>query len=154
MVRKEMEKRDFMRTSTRHFIGLAMSLAVVLTLELGIPAVVHAETELRANIPFEFYVGDQKFTLGDYTVRVSGAYIRVFDRHGHSAFALTTGVTKSNRKDTEGLLVFSNYENYRFLSQVWTTGYTAGKALLKAPLEVQAAWDKSKMEPTTLRASR
>src|SRR5215475_841566 len=133
-----------MRASRRHFVGLATSLAVVLTMGMGVPGVARGETELKAKIPFEFYVGDKKFAPGDYKVLVCPTYIRLSDRKGNTSFVLTTGVTKSNWNSMHsGLLVFTTYDNYRFLSQVWREGYSAGNELIKAPLEIQVARNHS-----------
>ena len=144
-----------MRASTLHFVGLATTLAVALTLGVGVPGIVHAQSDLKAKIPFEFYAGNQKFAPGDYTVRDFGTYIQLSDRKGHSTFVMTTAVTKSNWRDIQnGLLVFSNYGEYRFLSQVWTEGYSFGKELLKVPLEVEIAQKELSNQKIALRAGR
>jgi hypothetical protein len=108
---------------------------------------------LRANIPFDFIVGDKTLEAGKYIVgTVTGSSdegIRVQSRDGRqSAMRLTNGVQPSNaraihpepkrrsRNEKNGaMLTFHRYGNTYFLAQVWRPGATEGRELLKSKAE-------------------
>ena len=144
-----------MKVSRHLFVGLVTSLAVVLLLGVAAPPVLHAKTHLGLKIPFEFYVGNQQFAPGDYTVVVTGAYIKVSDTNGHSVFVLTDPIKKPERMNVgSGLLVFTHYYNTYFLSEVWREGQSAGNELKKTALELQIARSSINRGPIALRAGR
>lgn len=121
-------------------ISLLAAMAIVVLAGVSVPAVTYAQSQMGLKIPFDFYVGDQKFQPGDYTVLVSGAYIKVSDGHGHSMFAITSPVANPGWNGTSGgALVFTRYDNYYFLSEVRMAGYSSANGLLKTPMEVQIA---------------
>lgn len=144
-----------MKTRIDRMAGLVASLAV-LVVGLSVPSALFAQSTLTGvNIPFNFYVGELKFASGEYTVKVTGDYIKLSDGNGHSAFVLTTRVTKNNWRDTRnGLLVFNHYENAYFLSEVWREGYSNGNQLMKTSTEVQAARNNAASAPIALSAHR
>jgi hypothetical protein len=113
----------------------------------SVPAVTYAQSQMELKIPFDFYVGDQKFEPGNYTVLVYGAYIKISDGNGHSKFALTNPVANPGWKGTSGgALVFTHYDTYYFLSEVRRGGYSSANGLTMAPLEVQIARNSATRE--------
>lgn len=144
-----------MKTSTNRWVGLAASLALVVAMGMSVPSIAQAQSQMSVKIPFEFFFGNDRFAAGDYTVLVSGAYIRLSDGNGHTTFLLTNSTTKPERKNlTAGLLVFNRYDNNHFLSEVWRAGYNTGNELIKAPQEIRLARNGTIKEPIVLRAAR
>jgi hypothetical protein len=117
--------------------------AVVALLTLSITATVQAQsTGLRANIPFEFYVGDKLLPAGTYTVMPhgTGGAISVADNAGHSAGRLTNGVMRSHAgSSAESVLIFNVYGDRYFLTEVRWSGYPAARGLLKSKVELEVA---------------
>jgi hypothetical protein len=143
-----------MKTSVRPLAGLVISLALVLAAVVSVPSVAHAQSLLRAKIPFEFIVGEQQFAPGNYTVLVTPAYIKVSDEDGHSRFVITNSLTKpALNRVRGGMLVFTRYDNSYFLSEVWREGYSSGNAVNKTSLEARIARNSSTKEPIALRAA-
>lgn len=121
-------------------VSLLTAMAIVVLAGVSVPAVTYAQSQMGLKIPFDFYVGNQKFEPGEYTVLVSGAYIKISNGNGHSMFAMTNPVANPEWKGTSGgTLVFTHYDNYYFLSEVRRGGYSSANGLLKAPMEVQIA---------------
>lgn len=89
---------------------------------------------LRANVPFEFSVGDKTLAPGEYRVtRNDSVQMTVAGREG-SAIRLSIAI-ESNEVQKQAKLVFHRYgENY-FLSEVWTAGDKTGRKLLKSKQE-------------------
>jgi hypothetical protein len=89
---------------------------------------------LRANVPFEFSVGDKTLASGEYRVTRMGHDAMTIAGREDSAIRLSIAI-ESNKVQEQGKLVFHRYgENY-FLSEVWTAGDKTGRKLLKSKQE-------------------
>jgi hypothetical protein len=93
---------------------------------------------LKANIPFDFVVGDKTLAAGDYSVRqitanADGILVRS-NQNGHSAMRLTNALTAGapKRKTT---LTFLRYGDTYYLSQVWMAGSSQGREMVKSKSE-------------------
>ena len=119
--------------------GLTM-LALLLTLALATTVATASgqnQSAVKANVLFEFIVGDKALNAGEYSVSAIGI--------GHDALAiqginandnavrLVNTTTRSAEKSTK--LVFHRYGNTFFLSEVWTAGEVQGRQLLKSRQE-------------------
>ena len=82
---------------------------------------------VRANVPFEFIVGDKTLPAGKIVVRElsatnSGAMAISNLDAGQNAVRITHGVTNPRQAD-RAKLVFRKYGNRYYLAQVWIPGY-------------------------------
>ena len=119
-----------------------VTMAVVMMTSLTIVTDAEAQTnqvQLKANIPFDFYVGDKRLPAGNYLVTQpgKGALWVIGDRGSTPIF--TTPVTNRNGKK-DAVLVFNKYtEDQLFLSEVrWEGDYMASK-LRQSSLELEIA---------------
>ena len=100
------------------------------------------ENVVKANIPFDFVVGNQVLPAGEYLVTAQGSaneaiLIRSTDSKS-AAMTLTFGCASANpSKDTK--LVFHTVGGRYFLSQVWAQGYSQGRELRKSSAEIEMA---------------
>lgn len=100
-------------------------------------------SKLRANIPFDFVVGDKKLPAGEYLIgraqQGSGDNLLLISSvAGHqSAFRFTTPLTALDPKN-KGALVFHRYGDQYFLSQVWNGGSSTGRMLFESRGEREA----------------
>src|ERR1051326_4095637 len=95
--------------------------------------------QLKANIPFDFYVGDKKLPAGNYimTQPAIGA-LWVIGDHGSTPI-FTTGVTIRGR-NTEPMLVFNKYTpGQLFLSEVRWSGNPMASKVQQSELEQEIA---------------
>ena len=99
-----------------------------------------AQTLMRANIPFEFSVGETHFAPGEYDIRYSSHVLAVHQAAGDhaAAMSLTFQASRPNTPET-GLLEFRRYGNSYFLSKIWTPGNREGGALPKTAREKELA---------------
>jgi len=113
---------------------------------------------VRANIPFDFTVANKKFPAGEYFISrpqsSSGdAVLLVSSADGNrNTFRLTSGVWTSAPKESS-ILVFHQYGDQYFLSQVWPAGASVGRELLESRAEREAragGTDKVAMKERTV----
>lgn len=129
-------------------IALAFMTALVSNAQSG-------RQQLRANIPFDFIVGDKTLEAGKYVVGTitsnSDEGMLVRSRDGRqNAIRLTTSVRSSNSKNVAvhpepkrrarnekngAMLTFHRYGSAYFLAQVWRPGSAEGRELLKSKAE-------------------
>lgn len=87
---------------------------------------------LRANIPFDFKVGDKSFSAGRYSVnrvQQDDVVINISSLAGKgNAFRGTVAVTIAKVR-TRATLVFHRYGDQYYLAQVWPAGASTGREL-------------------------
>jgi hypothetical protein len=96
----------------------------------GITANAQQATKIEANVPFDFIVGDQYLTAGEYVIRVSGMpsgakHVEIRSKDGktlYAALAIANGDTSRGRSE----LVFERTEGRVVLRKILTesTGYS------------------------------
>jgi hypothetical protein len=136
-------------------IVLAM-LSLLVTLAVTSVTAQSSADFMRIRIPFEFAIGDKTLAPGDYIVKRSVSdrpemlLIRSVD--GDSGGYLLTMNVQAKTRQSESKLVFHQYKNQYFLSQVWTAGDSAGRELHKSGRERAAARELAKNtgEPQTV----
>ena len=114
------------------------------------------ETRVKADIPFDFIVGNQVLSAGEYMVASEGAtnqviVIRSSDRKT-AIMALTNSCSSAKPSDTTKL-VFHRLAGRYFLSQVWAAGNSGGRQLPKSRFEVQLAKNSNARDEVALQAS-
>ena len=125
------------------------SILLALTVLLLATAAQAQTTNVKANIPFDFVVGDHAYSAGEYTVKslsqISAA-IRI-----DSADESEKGMTLSNacqkaQPATQTTLVFQRLGDNYFLYQVWTERNSLGREFPMSKAQVQLAKNNSKPE--------
>lgn len=113
-----------------------LSLLFLLTL-----ASVHAQSATTINVivPFDFNVAGKMLPAGEYIVRrttqTNDEGWKIMRKDGRvGAFVLTMFI-QAGAISENSRLVFNRYDDQYFLSQVWTSGKSHGRGLLKAGRE-------------------
>jgi len=106
----------------------ALALSILVSLA-ALPAVAKSVDGMRAQVPFDFHVGDKLVRAGEYTVRSMTAdeqLIRISS--GKDVASITTNYGRQGGNgDGRARLVFNKYGDQYFLSAVWgadSTGRT------------------------------
>ena len=103
--------------------------------------------KLRANVPFDFVVGDKTLPAGNYAVRQitqgsdGGILISSSDSR-HKAIRLSNNVQANAVKGAR--ITFRRYGSTYFLAQVWTSGSMEGREMLKSKAERAAERELAK----------
>ena len=114
--------------------------ALTLVAWLMVPATHAQSIMLKADIPFNFVVGDTQLQSGEYHVKqLRPGVIQVQDKVTRSsAIVMTTGVQTGKTSDV-GKLVFNRYGDNYFLSRIWEPSSITGRQLPKSRLEREVA---------------
>lgn len=103
---------------------------------------------LRANIPFDFVVGDKTLAAGEYAVgqmtSTSNEGIAVRSTDGRQGAIRLTNTLQANAPKNRAMLVFNRYGSSYYLSQVWTSGSAEGREMLKSKAERAAERELAK----------
>ena len=125
-----------MRLTIHVAVGALAALGLVF---LNAPVRIEAQSiALKANIPFEFHVGDKKLPAGTYVIERLGDAIRIAGDPGQSAMVLSNAVAK-RPADVRDMLVFSRYGDNYFLSEARWSGYLTARGVLKSRSETEFA---------------
>lgn len=122
----------------------AFTMLVTIMAMALVTAVVSANAQtsgqnLRADVPFDFVVGDKTMTAGEFSVRSitqqsdAGIAVRSADS-SQSAIRLSESV-QAAKAPQQSMLVFHRYGDKYYLAQIWTAGKSEGRELLKSKSE-------------------
>lgn len=107
---------------------------------------------IRADIPFDFVVGNKtlaagKYSVGQITTNSDGGILVKSRDGGHSALRLTNAVlVKAPRPRTS--LTFLRYGNTYYLSQVWISGSAEGLQVIRSKAERAADRELARISST------
>ena len=110
----------------------ALALSFLMTLA-ALPAAAKSVDGMRAQVPFDFHVGDKLVRAGDYTIRSMTADEQLIRISSGKEAASTTTNSGQERGNGEGRarLVFHKYGDQYFLAAVWgadSTGRTLSES--------------------------
>ena len=92
---------------------------------------------MRANIPFDFAVGDRHLDKGEYIVRVESGVVQLRSTKGSGAFSLSQAASPG-KSQTGNVLEFRRYGDAYFLSKLlWADG--VARELPKTRSEIEIA---------------
>lgn len=117
--------------------GFTMSMLVVAL--AFVTAVVSANgqsSQTRANIPFDFTVGDTTLTAGNYAINsatLEGVCLKISNTEAKGVAVRLTMPLSGTAKNTK--LVFHRYDQRYFLAEVWSDGGNRGRQLMKGKQE-------------------
>ena len=114
--------------------------ALTLVAWLMVPATHAQSIMLKANIPFNFVVGDQQLPSGEYQVKqLQSGVVQVQGRATRSSATVLTMSTQAAQIPNVGKLVFNRYGDQYFLSKIWAPSSGTGHELRKSRLEREVA---------------
>jgi hypothetical protein len=116
------------------FFGLGLLLVA--------SAVQAQDNGVKADIPFDFVVGNQMLPAGEYTIVNQGHVnqaILIRSDEGKTAILSLTQSCSSLNPSAKTKLVFHTMAGRYFLYQIWTQGNSSGRQLPKSKAEVELA---------------
>jgi len=121
-----MKKRTFV-TATLFVLSIIVAAQVA-----------QADEPMLVNIPFAFVAGNVTLPAGEYRVQKldrNSAVVLIRCSDATASAMVVTHAAQAKELQTESKLIFNQYGNRYFLSQVWTAGSIRGRQLLKSPQE-------------------
>jgi hypothetical protein len=121
-------------------------IALTLFAVLMVPAT-QAQSIFKAEIPFDFAVGNKWLPAGEYKVKPVSERVTLIQSQDarSSAVAMTIEVHAGKTSDV-GKLVFNRYGEQYFLSKIWVLSSDTGRELTKSRLEREVA-AQSRVKP-------
>ena len=133
----------------------AYQVLIALTLFAGlmVSATQAQSIMLKADIPFDFVVGDKRLSSGEYHVKsLDQVTMQIQSKDARStAIVLTTGMQAAKISDV-GKLIFNRYGDQYFLSKIWAPSSDSGRELQKSRLEREVAQRLSEGGTTVIAA--
>lgn len=136
-------------------------LVLVSSMAVAAQAQTGSRTQLVANIPFEFSVGDKSMPAGEYTVRQVNpssdrAILQLQSRNGKATamIQMNTVIAKANGQETASLH-FDRYGNRYFFAQAWmpgNDGLAAAKSRAERIAQKELAGTRPQTESVSLRS--
>ena len=109
-------------------------------------------SELRANIPFEFNVGDKTMPAGEYTVTQVNpssdrAALQLRSKDGrHAVMILMNNVI--GKANESARLVFNRYGSESYFAEAWTSSESNGLQAPRSKAERAARQELAGLKPT------
>ena len=132
------------------------SVLFTLTVLLLATAAQAQQTNVRADIPFDFFAGDRMYPAGEYwltSMPSNDAIVRIGGIDEITTQNLTSNACRNATGSKETKLVFRRVgENY-FLYQVWVAGNLDGREFFKTRAETLLAKNHDKSEYVIVAAS-
>jgi len=116
-------------------LSMLMLLAVVALATTAVSA--QTSGRLVANVPFSFIVGDKELPAGTYGVQattIGSGILRIAGTENSKSTVRLSTLLHRNYTG-KGKLVFHRYQDQYFLSEIWQTGETDGRQLMKSNRE-------------------
>lgn len=126
----------------KSFAALLLAVSILSLTASSLTAQAQSADQLKASIPFSFTIGNQTLPAGEYTVRYvnqsSGKSALLFrSLDGRTSRIVNMNIAQSGRAEMKASLVFNQYGESHFLSEVWTGGDQYGLSLPKSRAERQ-----------------
>jgi hypothetical protein len=132
---------------SKQFFRAFIMAGLLITAAAG-SALAQSPEKVIVDVPFNFIVGDKTLAAGEYSVRnistgrTQALLIRSAD--GRSAYITLTNPVQGSSVRKGARVVFKQYGDRYFLSQVWTPGVDVGRAVPKARLQREAESEEAR----------
>ena len=115
-------------------------IALTLFAGLMVPATHAQSIMLKADIPFDFVVGDKQLPSGEYHVKqINSGTTLIQGKDAHSSAVVLTAAAQAAKISDVSKLVFNRYGDQYFLSKIWEASSVAGRQVVKSRLEREVA---------------
>ncbi len=103
-----------------------LQICSVVGLVILLTVVTQAQTQYRANIPFDFSIGQKNFKAGEYSVgwltpNADSKVIVIRDAKGRNSYAIMPAIASS--KTETAALTFNRYADKYFLAKINTPAF-------------------------------
>lgn len=117
---------------------MLMFLVVPTLVSSTVPVGASSTGQVRANVPFEFIVGDHTLPSGKYNIGAitnAGEGLAIRSADNRNVVVRLTNSIESKKNNTQARLVFHRYGQRYFLAEVWSGGESTGRMLMKSQKE-------------------
>jgi len=112
--------------------------------------------EIRANIPFSFYVQDTRLPAGSYTLNMLDdsdlQVMQIRSQDGKDAVVFDVDDTQQNSTPSTTELIFHRYGSHEYLSRIFESGSADGSRVVSTRSEMAVQKDGAKSQEHALHA--
>src|ERR1700688_5283912 len=119
-----------------------LSVLSVLAVLLLAPPARAQQTGVKADVPFDFVVGNRAYPAGEYLLKAAlddGGIIRIENMNEVSAAFASSNPCSKGTPSARTSIVFHRMGGHYFLYRMWTAGDLTGREFLKGRIEVKLA---------------
>jgi hypothetical protein len=114
----------------RKAYNIVAIIVLVGSMAVAAKAQTSGRTQMMANIPFQFSVGNKTLPAGEYTLILvsadsSNVALKIQSRNG-KASAMVRMMTVTGRAQESAKLIFHRYDNQYFFAEAWIDGDNSG----------------------------
>ena len=114
----------------KHVYTMIAMIVLVGSMAVAAKAQTSGRTQLIANIPFQFSVGDKTLPAGEYTVLSvnadsSNVALKIQSQDGKTS-AMVRMMTVTGKAQESAKLIFHRYGNQYFFAEAWVDGDSSG----------------------------
>ncbi|HTR27140.1 MAG TPA: hypothetical protein VMI10_24420 [Terriglobales bacterium] len=103
------------------------SVLTVLVIIVGCMGTASAGTVAKADVPFEFSIGDRTYSAGTYSlVALKDDLLALYDERGQNVGMMLTMKERNFEPPTESKMKFELINGRHVLTEVWTAGQPTG----------------------------
>lgn len=129
----------------KNLLSILFALAAILLA----PAAQAQQKGIRADVPFDFIVGNRAYPAGEYMLKSTindNGILRLENVQEVSAVFISSNPCSESTPSKQTKLVFHRMAGRYFLYQVWTEGNLTGREFPKSRIEVQLAQNHEKSD--------
>lgn len=131
---------------------LTLSFICVLTLLVASGSAYAQAVHVRVTVPFGFTANNKTLPAGQYEVMSTGApysqFLEIRRLDGKYVTYVSASDLQASNRSSETKLVFQQYGNRYFLSELWMQGTRSGLEFSKAPAELHEAKNSAGQQVT------
>jgi hypothetical protein len=113
---------------------LNLSLAILAAALTG-PGLFAQSMNYRADVPFNFQIGETQMPAGHYSVKETRGILTVAEANGKKSVFRLTMPAERRSVTPDAKLAFNRYGDDYYLTNVWTAGSREGQALVQGKHE-------------------
>jgi len=121
------------------------SLISLFSLLLVAGSAIAQNVKVRANVPFNFTIGNKAFLAGGYDIETNSPStdnaLLIRARDGHSSMIVMSNSAQTLKPADKNKLVFDRYGDQYFLAEIWVQGARLGRHLPKSSREKELVRD-------------
>jgi hypothetical protein len=104
---------------------------------------------VKANVPFDFTVGNQLLPPGTYTIKTESSHVIVIKNHDKPISVLSLVSADGKKSPNGGKLVFHNYGGQYFLSEILCDQADMNLAITPSKKEKGARQQQAALNPSS-----
>jgi hypothetical protein len=115
----------------------------------------YAQPPVKANVPFDFVVGDRYYPAGEYSLKsiTDGGVMQITTPTQDGGVNIPSNRCANTLPAEKTVLQFSRMGNMYFLHRVWVAGSTTGREFSKGRTETRLAQNHEKPEIVVVAAN-